>query len=369
MKTIPALFFFLPLVFLACKADPSVDAGQPQEIIDPGPVELIVNIDDLRMRDAPGENAEVVATLKLGDALTDLGEISSFTSRITLRGVPFDEPWIKASTADGKTGWVYGGGVHFQVNDSQALTAHLLKRRLTTLFGENLAGRVDQYRREYREAQTSSEFASLYQSGKALRDTLIQILTDKVLVNPVNDLPDMYWLEQAMPGFVAQLVAEGTAYYLFWDYRQLLEKTSATAGAEDEAFIQVCLKAHRADSIEYFFPAWFLQTWDYGGHSELGKGVHLSILQKIQSTLSQSPLFEKELLSIKSDIVADITNPENTYWWPQADILRELKAILEENFSILTEPDKIALRTRLQQFEQADKNGIKMDHRSGKHDQ
>mgnify|MGYP000070300524 CR=1 FL=1 len=70
-------------------------------------------VDRLRMRELPDTKSGVIKELSAGDPLIYLKEKSDFTQKITLRGVAFDEPWLKVKTSDGKIGWVYGGGVKF----------------------------------------------------------------------------------------------------------------------------------------------------------------------------------------------------------------------------------------------------------------
>lgn len=71
-----------------------------------------VVVKDLRLRDQPTQTGSaVLATLKEGDLLTFEGVASEKTEEIVLRGVKYNEPWLKMRTADGKEGWVYGGGV------------------------------------------------------------------------------------------------------------------------------------------------------------------------------------------------------------------------------------------------------------------
>ena len=109
--------------FWACK---DTNSGQSHET-DPQTTDSIANantapvettrvytwIDKLRMREMPDTKSNIIKELSAGDPLIFLNERSDFTQKITLRGIAFDEPWLKVKTSDGKTGWVYGGGVKF----------------------------------------------------------------------------------------------------------------------------------------------------------------------------------------------------------------------------------------------------------------
>lgn len=326
---------------------------------------LITNLEDVRLRDAAGENAQVIRSLPKGTILYDLGEVSDFTTKIKLRGIEFDEPWLKVRTEDGTVGWVYGGALNFRMNDESKLANLLMEKRLASLFGQALADSMAIYRQQFNAIQQAADFARVYRQGDALRDAVVRIMGDKIAVTDPYELPDLFWLEQAMPGFVSQLVAEGTAYYLFWDYKILLQKVNKTADKSDNDFVTLAIALFPEDSVEYFYPAWFIQTWDYGGSSLLGRGVHHRILEKMDETLQKSDLFAAEIRQWKTLLFNDITQADVNYWETQEKILAELDTILAKNYPILTNADKIALQTRRQQFENPAENNISVNQQSG----
>jgi hypothetical protein len=96
----------------------------PSENIDPtiGAEIRYAWVDKLNIRKAPNAASAVVAQVREGDALTFNGEQTETTEKINLRGKTFDEPWIKVTTTDGKTGWVYGGAVEFKTANSKAIS-------------------------------------------------------------------------------------------------------------------------------------------------------------------------------------------------------------------------------------------------------
>ncbi len=326
---------------------------------------LITNLEDVRLRDAAGEDAKVILALPKGSVLYDMGEVSDFTTKIILRGITFDEPWLKVRTKDGTVGWVYGGALNFSMEDDFKIANLLMEKRLISLFGRNLADSMATYRQHFNAIQQATDFEQVYREGTALRDAVVRIMDDKIAVTDPNELPDLFWLEQAMPGFVSQLVAEGTAYYLFWDYKILLQKVNKTAEKTDNDFINLAITLFPEDSVEYFYPAWFIQTWDYGGSSLLGRGVHHQVLEKMDKMLQNSDLFAPEIRQWKTLLFNDITQPDVSYWEKQEKILAELDTILVENYPILTNADKIALQTRRKQFENPEENGISVNQQSG----
>jgi len=353
-------FLYISLVFLtiACKPE------REQQLAAPA-TRLTTSLDNVRLRDAPGEEAKVLQHLPKGTVLYDLGEVSDFTTKVRLRGIELNEPWLKVRTESGTTGWVYGGVLNFTMNDSSELAKLLMQKRLLALFGQNLADRMAVYRQDFQKAASAADLAKAYRSGTTLRDSLVRLLQDKITVTDPHELPDLFWLEQTMPGFVPQLVAEGTAYYLFWNYKNLLQKAQATAEAADDDFVHLALAIYAEDSVEYFFPTWMIQTSDYGGSSLLGRGIHYQILQQLAETLRKSDLFEPEIRHWKTLLINDITGSYVTYWEQATKITAELDTILVKNYPILTDADKVALQTRRKQFDDPAAHKISVNQQTG----
>lgn len=373
MKLVPLIFLCF-LVLFGCKSESSTEqnsettnSNADANSDDIKATKLHVGLDHLRLRASPGEDGEEIAFLEKETVLYETGEVSDFTSRIKLRGIWFDEPWIKVKTDKGVEGWVYGGAVNFEMQNPTKLANQLLEIRLNSFFGKAITNDLHSYRKAYYSANTSEDFSKLFKMGKQLRDTMVTILEQKIEVmnTAENQLPDLFWIEEAMPGYETALVAEGTVYYLFQNLKDFQKITNKTSGSEDDDFLNLLLKVHAADSIEYFYPAWFLQTWDYGGHSLLGQGIHLDILQTADITLKKSNMFIAEIIKIKEDIVNDIVGTDISYWEPAENIRKELDDILAADPAILVNTDKIAIATRRKMFDDPKENNIEVNKKSG----
>lgn len=331
-------------------------------------VQFVVHAERTQLRAAPGENGKVLEELVKGAILYDEGEVSDFTTLVTLHGIPYNEPWLKVRTNDGITGWVYGGALNFDSEHPTALTDMLMEKRLQSMFGLELATQIESYRALWTKVQTEQDFAHAFRVGTKLRDTLTRVMEDRLSIQNPQELPDLFWLQQAVPGFVPQLVAEGTAYFLFWNFKSLAERAAKTDGVADNQFIDLNLHIFPEDSIEYFFPAWVIQTWDYGGSSLLGRGIHASSLEKMDKALSNSTLFQAEILRMKTHLINDMSDSDVTYWETKDKIVEELDAIIQSNFAILTNTDKIALTTRRLQFDEPEKHGIQLNIQAGENE-
>ena len=117
-------FIICLTLFFACKSDKTETPTEPVveekvEQKEEAPPQLIIYtwVDKLRLRQEPNTKSSIVKELKEGEPLVFTGEQTDFTQKVNLRGVTYDEPWMKVVTNDEKIGWIYGGGVKFYKPD------------------------------------------------------------------------------------------------------------------------------------------------------------------------------------------------------------------------------------------------------------
>lgn len=362
------LNFYLLLIFcvalLGCRQQESElkeeKAPQLEKKFD-----LVVKEEGLRLWRQAGVEGEMIRALPQGAQLKDLRQTSDFTSRIQLGKQVYDEPWIKVQTETGEEGWLYARNTAFQFPSGQSPKTWQLEKRLTAYFGSAKVETLSGFRIAFERIASAEDFARVYQEGIDLREEFVKILENKTSRLAIEELPDLFWLEEAIPAFTPQVVAEGTAYYLFVNYKQWLKKAKQTKSDEDDAFINMCISFFPQDSIEYFFPNWQIQTWDYGGHSMLGRGRHLAALQKIDSLHQKGAIFQALSQKWLRLILDDLIKPDVTFWEPLESAGRELNQIITANFKCLSQDDKIALTVRRKQFENIEKYGLEFNHKSG----
>ncbi|MEM6687665.1 MAG: SH3 domain-containing protein [Bacteroidota bacterium] len=68
-------------------------------------------VDNINVRDVATTKGTVIGTYMPEDALEFTGTKSDTKEIIVLRGVAYDDYWMKVTTKDDKEGWVYGGAV------------------------------------------------------------------------------------------------------------------------------------------------------------------------------------------------------------------------------------------------------------------
>jgi len=312
------------------------------------PVSLKILLDDLRIRQTPKLSGEIIEKLDANNLVQWSGEISPNTDQIRLRGVSFNDPWLKISTASGKSGWGYAAAM-LPVSESPATNA--LKQQLYSLrakhfFGESVQQALLKYQQYYQHAKTDASLADVYTTGLLLRDDMVKSLEQIATVQ--HPPMDMSWLEYLLPGFKVALVAEATQYYLFADFKAFAEKASKTMGKADDDYFAYAQDIYPYDGEEGFFYSWFEQTWDYGGDSLLGQGKHMQAVQSMDQLLKQSQLFAQAIKHDKNSLVRDITNSQTNFREPADKIKKELKQILDANFTVLTDADKKEIGKKLE---------------------
>lgn len=341
------------------------DALLTQTVQNVSEFQLITVVEQLSLQQSAGENSAIITTLEKGSPLKEMGAVSNFLTAIKLQGGAMEEPWLHVQTTDGQTGWVYSGSLTLANATAEEITDWRRQNRLQALFGKPLTEKIQTYRTNFSTIKTAEEFALVYQESRQLRDTMVQVLQRQQTARNNQALLNLFWLKEAFPAYTLQLVAEGTSYYLFENYKDWLPLAQGTTGKEDDHYIELCLTVYNRDSVEYFYPSWFIQTWDYGGHSLLGRGQHQKTLDKINRLLSETHLFDQQAEAIKIKVLEDIMQSPEGYWEKTEHILSELDSILAQDYPFLNDADKIGLKTRRQMFEQAAANKILVNLQSG----
>lgn len=198
IQRILPVFLILLSVFVSCKdtnstetnnnIDPTILSADSTASVTLTTVTVYAWVDKLRMRSEPDTKSEIVAEIPEGGAMTFLDEKSDFTQQITLRGKAYDEPWLKVKTTEGKTGWVYGGGVKFYEPKVAALPTpydrcmDYLKRRRVSQSNKCIAeierkqlSKDRQYVKKTKDG--ALEFSLLNGQKKQLDDSAIEEVT------------------------------------------------------------------------------------------------------------------------------------------------------------------------------------------------
>lgn len=367
----PIYFLLFISIFFACKNEKNTTQNNSK--VEPAksipteefkPIELEVYIENFRLRNGPGTDRKEIAQLGKGSWVYYEGEKSMHSTEIKLRGVKLNAPWLKVKREDGLEGWIYAGGVKSASPNKIEATKIIDEIQMNSFFDKKITELIKTYDKKWQFSKSSSAFADAYLLGEKTQQKINEVLANKVEIDDPQKLIDMSWLENSFQGFQNSLVAEGTTFNIFKDFKVMFAKAKETAGTEDDDFITFQFHANELDSVEYYYKSFFMQTWDYGGHSLLGQGKHFDLLNEANDLLVKSKLFEKPILDIKTEILNDISAEYITYWEPKDKILEEMKKIISADFDFLTKEDKVLIKTRYQQFKKPAANKIEVNNRT-----
>lgn len=221
------------------------------------------------------------------------------------------------------------------------------EENLTKIFSEIQIKHIKEYKTSFENIKSSEDFANTYHKA---------LLLEKELSDPINraydkiktDIPsekEFKWIESFTPSMSIHLVAEATQLDLLIDYIPFQKKAKMTPQKEDDMFINLLIDVYGDGETDY--AKWFKQTWDYGGCSHLGKGIHTKNLKDINSIFDKSKFFKKDLQEINDSIFRDLTK-NNLFCEPKNNVIKEINQILKT--IPLTKEQKNKINDRLKEF-------------------
>ena len=344
----------------ACNAETSTPKpSHPSDVKDVksvSAIQLNIVLNKLRVRDAPNTKSKVISKLSKQDKVMWSGEISQKRDAIKINSVKFNTQWIRIKLNNQSEGWIYAAAAKIDTKVSSPLVEKFAVLRSHSFFGESLAKEITQYRHIYHTTSNDKQFAQNYEKGQKLREKMVAVLEKKAEVDDKNVM-DMTWLEAVMPGYRVARVAEGTMYYLFTNFKQMLKVADKTEGAVDNNFLAISIDMYdwgqkdldeQFVGRESFFYAWMEQTWDYGGDSLLGQGKHIYLLKRMTDFSKNTELFKQAINQYKTALVEDLSNPDATethgFREKKPKRAKEIDEILNYQSPLLSADDTAAIQ-------------------------
>ncbi|MBE2245949.1 MAG: SH3 domain-containing protein [Candidatus Competibacteraceae bacterium] len=112
------IFGFMPLLlfFTACGPKKNSYHSSYDSVGDSSQIKTseelyYVWVDNLRARKKPGLDGDIIRELKKGEKLIFLHEKSAHKETIQLRGITYEDFWLKVKLPGGEIGWVFGGAI------------------------------------------------------------------------------------------------------------------------------------------------------------------------------------------------------------------------------------------------------------------
>lgn len=352
------ILLFVFCSFGACKSDPPV---KKKIAIEPSKA-LEVSVGPQALLDKPTPNGTVVTQLAKGSTVEDLNEVSTFNTLMNLQGKELFEPWLKVRTENEQIGWVYAGALTYKHLSSEENDRQKLENRALGLLGEAVYKRIVDYKLSFNSIQNLEEFIQTWNQGIRIRENLQEQLATQLSELP--NIPDCFWLEDLLPGFIIHFDVNQRQYFIFADFSKWGEQAIKTSKELDNAFVDLAFQVYAVDSIEYVDQAWLLPVEEQHTYSLLGNGIHVQILQDIIA-FEETPNALQSIVSVwKEALIQDICDPGQAYWMDHASILEEVDRVLALTLST---NERKAIQERRTQFLDAEKNGIPLNYRSGKY--
>ena len=206
---------------------------------------------------------------------------------------------------------------------------------LKLYFSDSAIAALNHIQLSLNQAKTDSDLLSAYKKLLAIRKVLTSEIWKKNLPDqkeygyyPDYIISDLYNVSLSSIGLRATCVAECTEFdftFLLTDFIDLAQKTS---GELDDEFFELLSIANSeyGGTGEGWFD-WFYRTWDYGGGSMLGSGIHLKFLQKEVAFREKTHQFDSLLDKYHSDLIRDLGH--GIYMQTADKVVEELNAIIQ----------------------------------------
>lgn len=251
------------------------------------------------------------------------------------------------------------------------------RKELAQFFTETLITKLDTFLVHFNTASTDRELQDAYREGNNLFEAMYTEVTepktdwlkDKKKAceeesgwwDPIGWVYDEFTgLDGTLGPVVFSCVAECTEIDFTYDQEIFYKKAAATQGNGDDEFFRYTMDIYDRywNSGSHGWPAWFNQTWDYGGSSYVGNDVLIGFIKRQQDYLKKYDLFVGEMAYIKEHMLNELTYP-GSYMKTKEEVLKEFDAILKLNFFNKEEKEKI--KTTRGKLEAEQEEGIQFD--------
>lgn len=186
---------------------------------------------------------------------------------------------------------------------------------------------ISTYRQHFQAIKTQAQLqAALHESGnlsKKLETRLMNYMDGLQKLDTFPGESQVKALQAMIPGLRPTFEAEGTALVLETDYKAFAQAAAKTPEKADDAFFALMKKAY--GDYNYVWGAWFNQTWDYGGCTRLGKGIHTALFTELNK--QKQGAFAAELKPLEEALLHDLRKSDK-FCLPRPQVVKELQQLL-----------------------------------------
>jgi hypothetical protein len=223
------------------------------------------------------------------------------------------------------------------------------KKEMTILkkyFSDRLLSEISAYKKYFKVCEKEWQLRNVYRHTIALAGKMREELSiaQQTIYDHTDELEleehphmildgiyeDFEKIKNFCPGISYTCVAECTEPWFTYNNKDLLTKAKETVGSADDEYFQLYIDFYSDEADESTtFGIIMTQTWDYGGYSNLGDGLHLKILTSIQEQKERSDLFALHLDQIAGTVYDDILSWE-AFKHPIEKTVKEIEDIVQK---------------------------------------
>lgn len=165
-------------------------------------------------------------------------------------------------------------------------------------------------------------------------------------------------LKKYYHGIKPSCVAECTEPYFGLVIKDLVPIAEKTDGDDDNKYFKLIVDFYTEEWEPTSMNAkWFEATWDYGGSSKLGDGIHLNFMLTTDKLIAEKNIFEQWILGYREDCFSDMTRWKS-FQYGKEKILKEIDKVFKQ---VKLDPSQIdqlkARKKELNEFIENDKTG------------
>ena len=224
---------------------------------------------------------------------------------------------------------------------------------LATLIGAGKMAAITAANGRLAKVSSATQFAAVYRELIALTDSVQPDL--QTAYEAGNEAGLSQELFAAFPVYGLDYGAEGTAVLVTMNYPPLQARAAATPEPADEAYLTMLSKLY-ADACGTGWSNLEIRTWEYGGCSPLGSGLHKDILLAADTARGHGDLFVTEIEEARKFVLQDILEDDTEFEYcdastgpatptPKAKLRAEVQGILDE--VQLSDDERKAVEQRL----------------------
>jgi hypothetical protein len=272
-----------------------------------------------------------------------------------------EDVWVKVRSEKlSKEGWVFAGQIGYDKGKYYDFNESVKNARTQAFFTKALYEKIQDYKSRLKKVKSLQDFATCWQLGDNIKKELEQVLNQKLSQagnQQEYELPDWFWVNGEIPGYVLQKTHRETQFGLLRDFKFWKEMAALSPETDDDKIVALYLQIYTLDGTESEFPDFLLLLKENTLASTLGKGQHLLLLKEAEILFKANSPFGQDLTAVKKLLLDDVLRSK-FYWESSANITEELEAILKANFSILDSTDKEALTLRIKDFKSGNSKAL-----------